>query len=67
MDYSILVAKINTLEDLFDGPRSTELTIQVNNFQKVPFVHYFVEKFGKFFTQQCNVEFFFKFFDKMLK
>ena len=52
MDYSILVAKTNTLEDLLDGPRSTELTVQVNNFQKVPFIHYSIEKFDRFFKQQ---------------
>ena len=56
MDYSILVAKTNTLEDLLDGPRSTELTVQVNNFQKVPFIHYSIEKFDSFLNSNTFMQ-----------
>ena len=40
--------------------------IQVNNFQRVLFVHHFIKIFDKFITQQyCYVELL-KFFDKMV-
>ena len=38
--------------------------IQVDHFQKVPFVHKFIEKFGRFFYTACTI--FFKVFEKMV-
>ena len=41
--------------------------IQVDHFQKVPFVHKFIEKFGRiFYTAVLSSTIFFNFFDKMV-
>ena len=43
---------------------SFAILIQVNNFQKFPFVHHFINKFDRFFLHsRSHVDFLFKFFD----
>ena len=49
--------------------KHSSIDVQVNNFQRVPFVHHFTKQIERFSTQQyyCHVEFLFKVFDKMVK